>query len=169
METMKAIKNRRSIRSYKNKEVPEEILTNLIKASMYAPSAGDEQPWEFIIIDREDILQKISQKQSNAQMVKQAPVAVLLCADLSRVKHDDFWVQDCAAATQNFLLAAHEMGLASCWVGIHPRKERVKDFNKMFELPDQIIPFALLPLGYADENPPQPDRFDATRIRKNKW
>ena len=169
METMEAIKTRRSIRDYTDREVPEEVLINLIKAAMFAPSAGDEQPWEFIIIDREDILKKISQKQSNAHMVKDAPVAVLICADMSRVKYEDFWEQDCAAATQNFLLAAHELGLSSCWVGIHPRSDRTKDFNRLFDLPEQIIPFSVLPVGYPDENPPHPDRFDATRIRRNSW
>ncbi|MGM0380632.1 MAG: nitroreductase family protein, partial [bacterium] len=134
METLETIQSRRSIRNYEGEEIPEDDLTTMIKASMYAPSAGDEQPWEFIVIDDSDILEKIARQHSNAHMVKDAPVAVLICADLSRVKHENFWPQDCAAATQNFLLAAHDLGFASCWVGIYPRENRVQDVSKIFQL-----------------------------------
>lgn len=169
MDTLEAIKTRRSVRKFKDKEVSEEDLIELIRASMFAPSAGDEQPWEFVIIDDRELLTQIAQKRSSAHMAREASAAVLICADLSRVEHEDYWEQDCAAATENFLLAVHERGLAGCWVGIYPRDKRVEDFNNLFDLPKQIVPFALLPVGYADENPTQPDRFDATRIRRNSW
>ena len=169
METLETIKTRRSIRKYKNTELSEEDIIPLIRAAMYAPSAGNQQPWEFMIIDDKAILEQIAIKHSNAHMVDKAPAAVLICADLSREKHKNFWIQDCAAATQNFLLAAHANELGACWVGIYPRKNRVADIETMFELPKQIIPFSLIPVGYPDETIAKPDRFDSSRIHKNHW
>lgn len=169
METMEAIKARRSIRKYRQDPVEEEDLIPLIRAAMYAPSAGNQQPWEFIIIDDKSLLEQIALKHSNAHMLAAAPAAVLICADLSREKHEDFWIQDCAAATQNFLLAAHDRGLATCWVGVYPRENRVKDINKIFDLPSKIIPFSLIAVGKPAEEIATPDRFDSSRIHKNTW
>lgn len=169
METMETIKRRRSIRKYTSQPVDEDDLIPLIRAAMYAPSAGNQQPWEFIIIDDNDLLEEFAIKHSNAHMLSETPAAVLICADLSRLKHDKFWVQDCAAACQNFLLAAHDRGLATCWVGVYPRENRVSDIRKMLKLPDQIVPFSLIPVGKPDETLPVPDRFDSSRIHKNSW
>ncbi len=167
METEAVIKGRRSIREFKQEPVDVETLEDLIELAMYAPSAGNEQPWEFIIIDSGSILRQIAAKHDNAQMVEAAPVAVLICADLKREEHEDMWIQDCAAATQNFLLAAYDRGLATCWVGIHPRKQRIKDLSEFLNLPPHIEPFSLVPVGYPAESPVQPDRYDSARVHKN--
>lgn len=169
METEQAIKKRRSIRGFEEKPVDESTVESLIELAMYAPSAGNEQPWEFIIIDSESTKKQIAAKHDNARMVKDAPVSVLVCVDLKREKHEDMWIQDCAAATQNLLLGARDRNLATCWVGVYPREPRMKDMSEFLDLPENVIPFSLIPVGYSAEEPEQPERFKPERIHKNKW
>ena len=169
METMEAIKGRRSIRSYSAEPVNDEQVELLIEAAMYAPSAGNEQPWEFIIIDSREMLDRIAAEHEHAQMVGEAPVAVLICGVMERVKHGKMWVQDCAAATQNFMLAAHDQGLGTCWIGVYPRPEREKLFYEMLDLPEEVVPFSLISLGKPAADYPEVDRFKPERIHKNSW
>lgn len=100
METMDAILTRRSIRKYLPEPVSRDMVKNILKAGMSAPSAGDEQPWHFIIIDRRDLLEKISEMHPYAKMLKNAPAVLLICADPNVPKFKDFWVQDCSAAAR---------------------------------------------------------------------
>jgi len=169
MELFEAINTRRSIRSYTDKPVTDDILRRILAAGMMAPSAGNEQPWEFIIIRERNRLRAISQSHPHAEMVQHAQAAILACGNMDRVTHGEFWVQDLAAATQNMLLAAHALGLGSVWVGVHPREQRVADLRKVIPLPERIVPFALLPVGYPGEEKASRDRFSSSRIHMEKW
>jgi nitroreductase len=103
-------------------------------------------------------------------MCKEAQVAILVCGDPSLEKHAGYWVQDCAAATENLLIAVHAKGLGGVWVGVYPREERVLGFRNLLNIPEQVIPFALIPLGQpAEEKPPRPDRYAEARIHNNTW
>jgi nitroreductase len=166
---MKAILTRRSIRKYTAQPISEKIILELLEAAMSAPSAGNQQPWQFVIITDRKILDEIPQVHPYAQMCREAPVAVLVCGDLERETHKGFWVQDCSAATENFLIAANEKELGAVWVGIYPREERVEGLRKLIKLPGHVIPFALIPIGYPAEKKPPSNRFDPGRIHKNKW
>ncbi|MDD2321609.1 MAG: nitroreductase family protein [Geobacteraceae bacterium] len=166
---MKAILSRRSIRSYTAQPVPEQLLIELLEAAMCAPSAGNEQPWQFVIIDRRDILDEIPKFHPYAGMVAEAPVAILVCGDLLRDTHRGYWVQDCAAATENILIAVADKGLGAVWVGLYPRDERVRAMRALLAIPESIVPFALIPLGYPAEDKPPANRFDAGRIHYNGW
>src|SRR3989304_9825734 len=106
MHVIEAVLNRRSIRKYTNLSIPNELLTNLITAAMHAPSAYNEQPWQFIIINDKNLLEKIPSFSPHAQMSKDAPVGILICADKRLLKTNDLWMIDCAAAAQNLLLVA---------------------------------------------------------------
>jgi nitroreductase len=151
---MDAIYARRSIRKYSSKPLPRETIEDIIRAGMNAPSAGNEQPWHFVVINRRKILEEIPSVHPHAEMVKQAPVAILVCGDLLMEKHEGFWVQDCSAATENMLLAAASLGLGSFWLGVYPRQDRVEGLRRLLNLPDHIVPFSLLPIGYpAEKNP----------------
>ena len=110
---MNAIFNRRSIRKYINKDISEDIINKIIKAGMAAPSAGNEQPWHFILINDKNILNEIPKFHPYSQMLKEVSCAIVVCGDLSLEKYEGFWVQDCSAATQNMLLMAQELGLGS--------------------------------------------------------
>lgn len=163
------IHTRRSIRKYTGKVIPEETIREIIKAAMYAPSAVNRQPWHFIVVSDRDILNRIMEIHPHASFLDSASYAILVCGD-EQLQHDNgYYVVDCGAATQNLLLAAHTLGIGSCWIGVHPREERKKRFAELFELPDHVQPFALVSLGYPREEKKTPDRFRPERIHYNTW
>ena len=169
MELFDAIARRRSIRRYKPDSVSDRLLHIMLRAGCAAPSAGNEQPWHFLVIRSRNTLVALSESHPYADMLREAPLAILLCADMDRVKHKDYWPQDCAAAAQNMLLAAHGVGLGSVWVGVYPREARVAEVRRVISLPDTIIPFALLPLGMPAEEKAPEDRFDLRRVHLEQW
>lgn len=169
MEVLEAIHTRRSIRKYKDKSVPEELITELLRAAMSAPSAVNAQTWNFIVIDDRQLLDEIPNFSPYAAMCREAPLGILVCGDTSLEKAPGFWVQDCSAATQNLLLAAHAVGLGAVWTGVYPVKDRVEGFKKAFGLPEHVIPLAFVPIGYPDQHPGSQDRFDRKKIYYNAY
>lgn len=166
---MEVILNRRSIRKYTGEPVGEEVIVELLKAAMAAPSANNQQPWEFVVIDDRDILEQASNIHPFAKMAAHAPVAILVCGDKKREKTEGYWVQDCAAATENILIAAEGNVLGAVWCGIHPREEREEAFRKLLGLPEHIVPFALIPVGHPAEHKGPSNRYDPARIHRNGW
>ena len=166
---MDAILTRRSIRHYTAQPVAEELITGFLKAAMAAPSAGNEQPWEFVVLTERTILDRIPSFHPYAAMLKEAPAAILVCGDLAREKHEGYWVQDCSAATENILIAVNEEGLGAVWLGIYPREERVRGLRQLLSIPETIVPFALVAIGYPAEKKEPADRFDASRLHYNSW
>jgi len=169
MDLIEGILTRRSIRKYKADKISHETLREIIKAGMHAPSAGNEQPWHFIILEDRRALEQISEDRPYAHMVKGAPAAIVVCCDEKLVKHTALWSQDCAAATENILLVAHAKGLGAVWVGIYPREERIEALRKIISLPNHVIPFSLIPLGVPDEKKKAEDRYDPSRIHTGGW
>ena len=169
MDTMTAIFTRRSIRRFKSKHVAPEVVTELLKAAMSAPSAGNERPWHFIVLTDRAILDEIPKFHPYSAMLKQAGLAILVCGDLSLEKHQGYWVLDCSLAAGNLLLASHAKGLGGVWCGIYPTADRVENMKKLLALPPSIIPFALIPLGFPDESKEGEDRFDSSRVHRNQW
>ena len=170
MDTMETILTRRSIRKYTLKPVSDSLIQELINAAMSAPSAGNEQPWHFIIIDDQKILKAIPKIHPYAAMLNVAPKAILICADTTREKEKGYSLIDCAAANENLLLAAHTNGLGACWLGVYPSKDkRVVDLRKLLNIPTHIIPFAIVAIGYPAEHKPKEDRYDESRIHRNIW
>jgi nitroreductase len=169
MEVFEAICTRRSIRKFTWQLVPDEIIHELLVAAMYAPSAGNEQPWHFVIIRDRQTLDAIADFHPYAKMARQVPVAVLVCGDPSVQKYEGRWILDCAAATQNILLAAHGKELGAVWVGIYPETGRMSEMRKLLALPEGIMPVSLIPVGYPAEHPPRPERFDDLRIHYEQW
>ncbi|HAF28968.1 MAG TPA: nitroreductase family protein [Bacteroidales bacterium] len=166
---MEGILTRRSIRKYTKQEVASNQVDTLIKAGMYAPSASNQQPRHFIVINESDILNKIAEVHPYAKMLKQAQLAILVCGDINLELSKDYWVVDCSAATQNILLAAHELGLGAVWLGIHPREERKSEIRNIFKLPENIQPMSLISIGYPAEEKEMPERFKPERIHYNAW
>jgi nitroreductase len=167
---MDAILSRRSIRKYTKEPVSESDIKELLEAAMSAPSAGNEQPWHFIVIRDRKILDEIPKFHQYAQMLKQAPVAILVCADMSNLKYESkFWAQDCSAATQNILIAAQDKGLGAVWLGIYPDEEKVSKVAKLVGTPEHITPFSMISIGHPGETKPRANRFDESRIHYNFW
>jgi nitroreductase len=169
MDTFEAISSRRSIRKYTGEPVGDDKILKILTAAMMAPSAGNEQPWQFLVLREKTTLRAISQAHPYADMVEHADVAILVCADMKLVKHKDYWSQDCAAATQNMLLAAHALGLGAVWVGVYPRERRLEEIRAIIHMPDQIIPFSLVPVGHPAEKKDAEHRFDESRIHRESW
>ena len=169
MDLFDAIARRRSIRRYKPDPVNDHLLHIILRAGCAAPSAGNEQPWHFLVIRSRNTLVSLAESHPYADMLREAPLAILLCADMGRVKHKDYWPQDCAAAAENMLLAAHGVGLGSVWVGVYPREARLAEVRRVISLPDTIIPFALLPVGLPAEEKAPEDRFDLQRVHLEQW
>jgi nitroreductase len=166
---MDIILTRRSIRKYKQKEVPETVMYELLRAAMNAPSAGNAQPWHFVVIRDRKVLDAIPEFHPHAQMVKEASVAILVCGDSREEKFPGYWIQDCSAATQNILLAAHDRGLGAVWLGIYPREDRVEGMRRLVNIPPEVTPLSLIPVGYPAEKKKPADRFLPDRLHYDKW
>ncbi len=169
MQLLDAIHTRRSIRKYLDKPVPAEMIETVIRAGMAAPSAGNQQPWHFIVITDRAKLDAIPDFHPHSAMVRQTPVAILVCGDPDGKKYPAFWDQDASAATQNMLLAARDLGLGTVWVGVFPDSGRMDGFRKLLTIPEHIIPFALIPMGWPDATFEAKDRFRPELIHREIW
>ena len=169
MDAMVAIHTRRSVREYQNKPVPEELVKELLAAAMQAPSAGNGRPWQFIVITDRELLARLPSLHPNAAMAAHAALAVLVCGDLKLEPYPGNWTSDCAAATQNLLLATHAKGLGAVWTGVHPNQARIAAFQQLLGLPEHVVPLALIPIGYPLAPPPQEERFEAAKVHYNHW
>ncbi len=169
MDAIKSIYTRRSVRKYTDKEIPKDIIEKILKAGFSAPSAANQQPWHFIIIDEKNILNKIPGFHKRAEFITKAKKAILVCADKKLEKFKNYWPVDCSAATENMLIAARALGLGSCWVGIFPQENRIKELKNIFKLPDSVIPFSIVSLGFTNENQEGVNRYNEDRIHYNKW
>jgi nitroreductase len=169
MDTLNAIHTRRSIRKYLDQSVPEELIQKLLAAAMQAPSARNQQPWQFVVIDDRAVLAKIPVFMPNAAMAGKAPLAILVCGDLSLEKSEGYWVVDCAAAVENMLLAAHASGLGAVWCGVYPRVPRMEGLKQLMGLPENVIAHSLVVLGYPGETIQPENRYRLQRVRRNHW
>ena len=165
---MDAILSRRSIRKFTAREVSTDAVEYLLRAAMSAPSAGNQQPWHFVIIRDRVTLDRIPTIHQYAAMMKEAPVAILVCGDLELEKNEGFWMQDCSAATENILIAAESRGLGAVWVGIYPRNN-VDAFQQLFNLPGSVIPLSIVAVGWPGEKKSPSDRYEKSRIHHEKW
>lgn len=165
------IMTRTSIRKYKDQPVEQEKIDIMLKAAMAAPTAVNLQPWHFIVIDDKNTLKLLSGQQPN-----NAPLMIAVCGDTNKTtmpdgkgKLPDFWVQDVSAATENLLLAAHAQGLGAVWTGVYPVMERVAEVANVLNCPENIIPLAVVRIGYPDESPEPKDKFKQENISYNKF
>jgi nitroreductase len=156
MDVLEAIKGRRSIRAFKSDDVSAEIVDKLIDAAMQAPSAGNIQPWEFIIVRESEIKRSLAEAALGQSFIKEAPVVIVVCANESRssqryrVRGETLYcLQDTAAAIQNLLLFAFSVGLGTCWIGAF----REEEARKVLKIPSGIRPVAIIPVGYSAETP----------------
>ena len=169
MDLFSALLKRRSIRKYTDQAIPSGTIDKLLKSAMYAPSAMNNQAWQFIVVNQRKKLDKILKVISHAEMLKSAQAAVLICGDLNLEKNIDYIQQNCSAATQNIMLCAHGLGLGSCWIGVYPVNETISGLQELFKLPEYVIPISLVSLGYPAENPIAEDRYKTEKVHFNHW
>ncbi len=169
MEALKCILTRRSVRKYKPGKIPEAKMRKILEAAMSAPSARNQQPWRFVVVRERETLLKMTDVHPYAQMLREAAAAVVVCGDLSDEGNKAYWEQDCAAATQNALLAAHALGLGAVWLGVHPRRDRVSGIQRLLHLPSDVVPLSIISLGRPGEMPMPTKRFDFKKIHQEQW
>lgn len=169
MDALTAIRTRRSIRTFTDRDVTDAQVELLLRAAMDAPSAGNEQPWEFVVIRDRKTLEQVGGINRHAAYAKGAPVCILVCGNMHFDKFGGYWIEDVSAATQNILLAAHATGLGAVWTGIYPMADRVEAFRQLLNIPEHVVPMALVVIGYPKHQKPPADRFKPERIHKEKW
>jgi nitroreductase len=167
LEVLEAIKGRRSIRAFTSQPVEQKLVETLIDAARHAPSAGNIQPWEFVIVKKPFAKRKLAVAALNQAFIEEAPVAIVVCANEGASESGYgsrgktlYCIQDTAAATQNILLTAYAMGVGACWVGAF-REEEVK---QAIGLPDEVRPVAIISIGHIIANPPRHPRRPLNEI-----
>lgn len=163
--------SRRSIRLFEPRPVSAEQIQTLLEAAMAAPSAAAKDPWRFLVVQSQPRREEIAKVLPAGKMIAQSPLGIVVCGDLEAA-HDrqlSYLLQDCAAAIENLLLAAHLMGLGGCWLGVHPREERVQALREMFRLPPSVIPVSCLAIGHPAEVKPARTRFNPLFVRHENW
>jgi len=167
MNVLEAIKGRRSIRAFKSQNVSAETIEKLVDAARWAPSAGNIQPWEFIIVQKPEIKRRLAEAALGETFIEEAPVVIVVCANEDRSSQGYgirgktlYCLQDTAAAIQNIHLVAYSFGLGTCWVGAF----REEEARKILKIPSGIRPVAIIPVGYPAEVPSTPNRRSINQI-----
>ena len=168
MDAIQAILTRRSIRKYTQDAVSDEMVEELLKAAMSAPTATNEA-WDFVVIRDRALLNAVTSFHPHATMLEQAQVAIAVCGDPARETLKGRWPLDCAAATENILVAANALGLGACWVGIYPVEERMQGLRNLLGIPEHVMPLSMVSIGHPGEKKTPSDRFRPERIHHNRW
>ena len=165
------IMTRTSVRQYKDQPVEQEKIDIMLKAAMAAPTAVNLQPWHFIVITDKQTIGLLSGQQPT-----NAPLLIAVCGDTDKtttpdgkMKLPDFWVEDVSAATENLLLAAHALGLGAVWTGVYPAMDRTAEVANVLNCPKNIVPMAVVRIGYPDESPEPKNKFKEENISYNKF
>lgn len=161
---MKEIFERVSIRKYEDKPVEKEKIEKVLKAAMAAPSAGNQQPWEFYVVTDKDKIKALSACSPYSGCAANAPVILVPCYRTEGLMFPEFDKIDLAIATENALLEITSQGLGGVLLAVAPIEDRIEKVSKVLKTPDNLIPFALVPFGYPAEGRPQQDRYDENRI-----
>ncbi len=170
-EVIDNILNRKSVRKFLPDKIEQQKIEMILKAAMAAPSAVNNQPWCFIVVNDRDLLDTLGNNLPYAKMLLSAPLAIVVCGDLQQALNgweEEFWIQDCSAATQNLLLAVESMGLGAVWTAVYPSENRIETVKNILNLPDNFMPLNVIPMGYpAGKNLPQ-NKWDETKVHYNK-
>ncbi len=164
--TLETIFNRKSVRSFTGKSISKDTLEMIVRAGMAAPTGMNRQPWDFVIVEGKADMEALAKRMPKARMLQSAGAAIVVVGNPEISKN---WMLDCAAATENILLAVESMGLGAVWTAGWPYEERIADINSALNIPQPYIPLCLIPIGYpAGENTPK-DKWKPEKIHYNKW
>ena len=169
--TLTSISNRASVRNFTDREVPDSVKELLLRAAMSAPSAVIRQPWEFISIVDPSLRAEIAKAIPNSHAAK-SPYCIVVCGNMEQALDGnarEYWVQDCSAATENILIAAHSLGLGSVWCGVYPIDDRVDALRKVLRIPDSVIPLNVICIGYPDAPVAPKDKWKPEKVHHNGY
>ncbi len=164
MDILDHILQRRSIRAFKDTKIDEETIVKLLQAAMAAPTACNNQPWEFVVITDDDIVAKLKSRMTFGNY--SCPLIIAVCGNLKLAKGgmENYWVQDCSAAMENILLAASGLGLGSVWVGVYPLPSVIKPVSEVLNLPSYVVPLGLAYIGYPKEEKEPRTQYNEKRV-----
>lgn len=172
---LEIILGRRSVRAYdETKEIDDATVESLLRAAMAAPSAMNLQPWEFVVVRDKATLARLAATNPYGGMIAKASVAIVVCGDTLKGRNggkSEWWEVDCAAATENLLLACEAAGLGAVWTAVHPHEDRVAPVREILAIPEHVTPLCIVPAGYPrGDAPKEPkDKWDPSKIRYGSW
>lgn len=169
LQKIEVFTDRRSVRKFTSQPVPQESLAAAVTAGLAAPSAKNRRPVHFVTLTDPATIQHLSQGKESAAWLASAPAAIVVCGNLMEEADHDLLLVDAAAAAENVLLACHAVGLGSTWIGVLSDSPWEKDIQTQLQLPNDVLPVAVIGIGHPAETPTADDRFEATRIHQNKW
>lgn len=165
------IMSRASVRQFTDRAIPRDTLETIVKAGMAAPTAMNKQPWEFVVVTDRAVLDSIEAVHPYSNL-KTATAAIIVCGNMEKAIEGDgqsYWIQDCSAATENVLLAAHALGLGAVWCGVYPMQERVAPLKEVLGLPSYVIPLNVITMGYPAAAPQPKDKWNPESVHFDKW
>lgn len=169
-DVIKNIMTRTSIRKYTDQSIKKADIETLLRAGMAAPTAVNKQPWHFIAVTDKAKLKELSGGRGG--MLEQCALAIVVCGNMEKAmpgKAREYWVQDCSAATENILLAAHALGLGAVWTGGYPMEDRMATISKALKLPETIIPLCTIVIGYPAESPTPKDKWKPENVSYDEY
>lgn len=168
-DRLSLILQRRSIRRYLDRPIEEDKVELLLRAAMAAPSAGNRQPWHFVVITKRETMERMVDVHPYARMLREAPLCIAVCGEPDASAGGSYWVQDCSAAMENLLLAAVGLDLGAVWLGVHTSSEREQRISELLGLPGEIRPLGLAAVGYPAEEKPAHDRYSAEKVHRERF
>lgn len=165
------IMTRTSVRHFTSQPIAADTIETLLKAGMAAPTAMNIQPWSFVVVTERAMLDSLMAVHPYSNLAT-ATAAIIVCGDMQKYDDDtirQYWVQDCSAATENILLAAHSLGLGAVWCGVYPGQERVQGVRRVLDLPGNIMPLNLITMGYPDGETTPKDKWNPAVVHYQKW
>ena len=169
-EAIKNIMTRTSVRQFTDQPVSAADIETLLRAGMAAPTAVNKQPWHFVAVTDKAKLKELS--GGRGRMLEQCALAIVVCGDMTKAlpgKGQAYWIQDCSAATENILLAAHALGLGAVWTGVYPMDERVAAVSAAVKLPETIVPLCVIVIGHPAEQPAPKDKWKPENVSYNEF
>jgi len=177
------IKARTSIRSFTGEKLSEEQINTLLDAAMAAPTAANVQPWRFVVLTDEEMKAGLYERERHKEMVTKAGAVIIVCGETVRMSRphgadadakpeprpNNYWYEDCSAATENLLLAATALDLGAVWLSCYPNENSVERIKNYLGLPETVVPLAIVPVGYPAENPEPKQKWDPEKIHYNRW
>ncbi len=167
---IETIMTRTSIRSFTDRAVSADTVEMLLRAGMAAPTAVNLQPWHFVVVNDRAKIDELGGNGRQSQMWHESPLVIVVCGNMEKAMEgvgQAFWVQDCSAATENILLAAHALGLGAVWTGCYPIEERVANISQVLGLPEHIVPLFAIVMGYPNESPQPKDKWKPENVSYN--
>ncbi|MBR3783083.1 MAG: nitroreductase family protein [Bacteroidales bacterium] len=179
---MQNILNRKSVRSYNGDSIPADVMENLLRAAMAAPSGRDLRPWQIVVMTDKSQYETVFEGNFNMQKFMESGAVIILCADTTFTaptrdnpdgpavtQVNQMWRDDLGAVTENLLLAAEAYGLGACWTACYPYPDRMDPIKKALQLPSTVVPYAVVPIGYHDGTTQPKDKWDPARVHYNRW